>query len=474
MIAALVLLVGAALARPTDGGQFGFEPEDVVDAWETPSGLVRVHYAVEGPSTTILDDLDLDGVPDFPQRVGRVVEDVELVFVAAGFRAPLTEAAVGLGPLGGSAAFDVYLVEFGGGADGAFRVDGCRDGACAGHLLIENDFKGYGYPSLEAAVDTLAAHELFHAVQAAYLRDLPVWVSEGTAVYAQRLVDPDNGDFLRYAQAYLDDAGRSLDKPPIGPVPAFAYATGLWFDFLALRYGDAAILSLLERLAAGAEPLDAIGAVLAEQGEGWAPVWMDFAAYNLATGRLAGEVGSYPYADRIRRGVAPALEGTSLDETRRFFPLATTYYKVRHDGGALRVATEACDERLSILVSPAVGGEDGPVGPAVGGGVGPELRLGSAEAPLAAGTYWVAVSLPEPAPESVRTRICVGSERWCDVVPACDPGTPPEPEPEPRGGCATSAGPVGAVGLLAAALFLLGRRGLRRRSFARRIGSPGG
>lgn len=457
----LTLLLGVAQARPTQGGQFGYAPEDVVVHWDAPGGLVRVHYAVDGPSVTLLQDDSGSGVPDYVEMVGDTVELAWAVFEGVGFRSPLFEADVGLGPLGGSEAFDVYLVDFGGGADGAFRVDRCVDGVCAGHLLIENDFRGYGYPSLTAAVDTLASHELFHAVQAAYTSDLSVWASEGTAVWAQRLFDEQNADFLRYAQAYLDDAGRSLDTPPVGPVPRFAYATGLWFDFFGLRYGDEALIELMVVLGEepGRDEIEAIEQVMGSYGEEWPEVWRTFATWNLATSGRAGEIESYPYADALRSGVTAVAEGGQPAETRRFFPLATTYYRLDHRGGPLRVATAVCDERLDVRAFPVVAGDpDGPVEEPLSAQLEPGTWIFGGQ-DLPEGGYWVQVSLLGPADQSVRTEICLGQERWCALRPECasDPGADDEPDERGCSGCSGVDG-LGAWPLVGLALLLGSRR----------------
>src|SRR5690606_16158580 len=73
----------------------------------------------------------------------------------------------------------------------------------------------------------------------------PAWLAEGTAVWAQRVFDPDSKDFLRYGDAYLADHRRTLTKPPPGPVPAFAYGTALWWDFLSERHGTEIIVALM-------------------------------------------------------------------------------------------------------------------------------------------------------------------------------------------------------------------------------------
>lgn len=467
MIGLLALLLAApAHARPTEGGQFGYDSTDEVVSWDAPGGI-RVHYAVSGPSTALLDDEDDNGVPDFVEEVAFHVLASLDTFEAAGFRRPLSEADVGLGPLGGSEAFDVYLVDFGGGSDGAFRVDGCSGGVCAGHLLIENDFRGYSYGSTDEAARTLASHELFHAVQAAYAQDLPVWVSEGTAVWAQRLYDPESDDFIRFAKAYISDTGRSLDKPPAGPVPEFAYATGLWFDFLTLRHDDDVIIELLLGLgeAPDADPLDVMGDSLADRGDTWRDAFSTFVTWNLATFIRAGGLtdGGYPYADRL---TSPGLESISprYDDDDRVFPLAAVYFAIDHPGGPLYGGSAECeDDGLpTLIVFPAVG-DDGLLRDAldVVDGGGRVLVDGS---DLPEGRYYAALTVPEPADSSQTDRVCLGGVDALDEGCMCADSGEPEPEAEPEpGGCGCQALPAHPAATFAPVLLLLGLVGCRRR-----------
>ena len=46
--------------------------------------------------------------------------------------------------LGGSPAFDFYLVDFGGSSDGMFGIDDCIDHRCVGYMVMENDFSDTG------------------------------------------------------------------------------------------------------------------------------------------------------------------------------------------------------------------------------------------------------------------------------------------------------------------------------------------
>jgi hypothetical protein len=183
----ILLLSGTVLAARPDsgGGLFSFDDADVIEYVDGPAGRVRVHFSIDGPNLTLLDDEDLSGAPDFAEEVAATAEDVLDFYDGLGFLAPLSESEMGLGKLGGSDALDFYLVDFGGNADGQFSVDTCAGSVCSGYMIIENDFAGYGYSSLSEAIAVLTSHELFHGVQYAYSANQPVWMSEGMAVWAE-------------------------------------------------------------------------------------------------------------------------------------------------------------------------------------------------------------------------------------------------------------------------------------------------
>ncbi|MFY0531945.1 MXAN_6640 family putative metalloprotease [Nannocystis pusilla] len=335
---------------------------------------------------------------------------------------PRTEAEHDLGPLGGSDALDIYLVDFAGAADGHFGHDACDPDACAGHLLLENDFAGYAYADLAEAVDTVVSHELFHAVQSAYVVDLPVWFSEGTAVWAERAYRPDSRDFLRLCDAYLADTGRSLFKPPAGPVPAFAYGTALWWDFLIERHGPDLVDALLQ--IGGAPDLPAaLAELLLERSDDLRPTWLEFSAWNLATGSRAGARDSYPYADQLA-GVAAEQDGSPLADDDRFFSLTARYYRLDHPGGPMWFGlAEAAPGLEFALQAVAAGAADGPVEPPqlAWDGADPEPRI---LADLPAGGYWLAVVNPVLSDMSIQAHLCAAATR--DALACVDPLPAPE------------------------------------------------
>jgi MYXO-CTERM domain-containing protein len=456
--------------RPTEGGMFSFEDDDVVETLDSADGAVRVHYSVSGSSVTILDDDDSDGIPDFAQLVAETTAEVFTFYEGLGFRRPLGEEEMGLGELGGSYAFDVYLVDFAGQGDGAFSTDSCdsEPNVCSGFFMMENDFSGYGYSSLEQAVDTLTSHELFHAVQHAYEYDSPIWYAEGTAVLAEKLFDPDNEDFIHYADAYLDDTERSLDNPPTGPVPTFAYATALWWDFMNIRLGTDAIVALQESLEWDGEDKDTLTemqAVIEAYGSDLTTEWGTFAQWNLATKFRAGAMESYEYAAEIGPIGEIAASDATLEDENRFYPLATSYYQLLHPGGELWFSHDDDATGVVFTLHPVTdGSEAGPVEPAMVRWTPTDPAWFQVSDELEAGVYWLVGTQARLSDSSQKFLFCLGDTAQAEV---CLPESGDTAIPDDTGedddgdgvcGCSAAPGAPAAIGLLALAGMLVRRR----------------
>ncbi|MES2643131.1 MAG: MXAN_6640 family putative metalloprotease [Myxococcota bacterium] len=407
----ILLLSGLALAqRPTEGGLFSFDSSDTVTSADSPSGTVRVWYSTDGPNLVKQGDDDGNGVPDFVDEVGTTAEDVLGVYADNGFRAPLSDAG-----RGGSEAMDVYLVDFGGNADGNYSAEVCSSSPtqCSGFFVMENDFAGYGYANVSTAIRVLTSHELFHAVQAAYNADIEVWFSEGTAVWAEELYDEENSDFLAFCDAYLEDTGRSLNEPPAGPVPVFAYATALWWWYLSDRYGDDVIIELLEASETGGDLLADMADIQAARGGSLQADFSTFARWNLASGRYSGAGPSYPFASRIGPPVAEA-SGAAIVDDNRFYPLAATYYTLEHGGGEVWFATEIDAPELAFSLHGTTA--DGDVTDALASFAGTTTPTALGDLP--AGEYWLVGSNPTLAEDSTKVLTCLGS---ASDVAACAP-----------------------------------------------------
>lgn len=450
------LLVGPALAvRPYT--TVGFDAADVVEFADNAAGDVRVHYAVSGPSVTVLDDDDQDGVPDFATDVLLTADASLALYADLGLRPLVLEAEFGIDG-GGSSASDVYMIDFQIGADGSWRSEACDDVSCAGYLVADHRFASYPNPSTGVAI--VIPHELFHGIQAAYATDFPVWMSEGTATWAEQQYLPDNFDFLGFSGAYLEDVTRPVDRPPGGPVPAFAYGTALFFDFLTLRH-DPELMTELLTLASidlladpDADLMGTIDAALQARGDDLQTAFVEFARFNLATGPRSGGIPSYPYAALLQEPRAEE-RAAFLDTRPRYFDYAMVFHRLDHPGGPAGIWWEEDAPPVHLELFPTNGNA-----------VQPSIWTGSPTASvtelgdLPAGTYWLLGTVAERIPQSISVRTCIGA---LDQVEACstpEPGdtdTPGDEEPEGCG-CRT-AGPVSPLWVLVP----LGLLGARRR-----------
>ena len=405
------------LARPTAGGLFSFEAEDVIETYDLE--MIRVHYSVDGPSLVLQGDEDQDGVPDFVQLVAEEANRVLTFYAEEGFRYPVSEETMGLSNLGGSSAFDFYLVDFGGNADGMFGIDDCEGSICSGYMVMENDFQGYGYPSVSEAVTVLTSHELFHAVQAAYNADQPSWLSEGSAVWAEWFYDPEVRDFLWFASAYLEGLERSIYKPPAGVTTSFSYGTGLFYAFMDEYFGETRMIALQEDLI-GVSEEDMIAVVL-DHLDNVEDDWMTFSQWNLATGSRAGGMESYSFAQSIT-GIQTEAQGATISENHRFYPLATTYFKLEHEGGEVHFIYEGDEEDVRFSLHPT--NDQTRVLDSIKVWTIGEEPMFSLN--LEAGSYWLIGALPQLKDSSQKIDFCLG--RDCDPSVAED--LPPEPSTE--------------------------------------------
>lgn len=467
-----------AYARPDTPGTteiFRYEATDVVESHPSPGGSFRVHFTRVGPNAVpARDDTGEVGVPDHVEQVAAIYDEVLVAYVdRLGFRAPLSDGSLANG--GGDARFDVYLLDFGGSADGSFRVDDCgRDGAlttqCIGFMVQENDFAGYGYPSITYANRLLASHELFHAVQAAYDTTEGSVIGEGTAVWASEAFDPSLRDLEGFSYGYLENPDRPLDRPLPGPVDPFSYGSGIFFRFLEERH-DAAIINALWEECVEGELLTALDTVLMrDYGSSLADELRELAIWNLYTEDRADPTISY--ADGAQYplvAIEPASLPLATDPPLRLFYASTQYFGASPGARTTIVGALAGDAPANVSLRLAVRRGSSIT-------VAPGLEVDS----VAADEVIAIVTNAASSGESARPILCLGDRDEVDAclastMPMPDAGTSPDagtidPDggttPPPPSGCSCrSTGAADAsrpLGLLAIAAVVAIRRRARR------------
>lgn len=356
------ILSREAELRPTDTSsslQWRYQPTDVVESMGIDGGAFKIHFTRAGVNGVPPADADDSGVPDLVERIAETYEAVGTHYDSTlGFRRSLSDSAIAVN--GGDGRLDVYLLDFARSADGAFRVDQrpnnapeCLPGTerCIGYVVQENDFVGYGYPNAVAATRILASHEYFHAVQSAYDNGQNVVVSEGTAVWATEHFDRTTNDFENFIDGYLDLPDRSIDSPPPGPVPAFAYGSAIFFKFLTERHGDAIIRKLWEHLENGrgdvSEPADQadptwviqLDALLKrEYQSSFAAEFAQFARWNLYMGFAADSTKAWADATRYPPVKMTNVAAPYRVEGSRLFYASTQYFSVPAAGRTVMTA----------------------------------------------------------------------------------------------------------------------------------------
>jgi hypothetical protein len=425
---------------------------------------VRVHYVTTSDDATLPDDADDSGVPDFVEEVAVRADLAWDDLVARGFRMPLVDTGLVKGDDGGDERFDIYLRDLVA-ADGNFVAEACTKEPvhCAGYFTMENDLVDFNYASVAEGISVLTSHELFHAVQAAYVTDMELTWSEGTAVWNEEATFPEQSDYERLVESFLERPHRPFDRAGGGFTDLYAYGAALWATFLEERYGDGTVArawEACEALGPGSDFLDAIDGMLAEDGESVQAAWTEFSRWNLFTAERADPSRAYQAgADLIpvateEEVAGPGSAATTIEGlSARYLPVT-----LPADGEPLQITVEVDDGAVAAFLPED---DSGALGEAIE--LVREQGLLTAALPDAERGFLVLTGVRSGGlPREANIEIGVAPE-------------PPEPDgdgDEDEGGCqaARSGGggvPGSAAPLLAAAAFVLAmRRRARRRAYS--------
>ena len=251
----------------------------------------RIHYTLAGEDAVSTVDQNSDGLPDY---VADVAEALEYAWVQEverlGWRMPLPDEGEG-----GDERLDVYLEyqdEFYGYVDtlGGYVGDnqmtvGEEDGAAYGYIGLSHDYtSNYAdeeLPPLDL-LRTTVAHELHHAIQAAYdENDIYYWLYEASAVWIEDEIYPEIGD----AESYLDDY---LNTPDICPLSVGVneddihwYGGWIFLRYLSEHYGGPDTIRYLWEQLAVSEGLTALETALTTRNITPAELFINFSIANL-------------------------------------------------------------------------------------------------------------------------------------------------------------------------------------------------
>ncbi len=186
----------------------------------SPSGRFLIHYTTQG------QDAVYNGFPGYADSVAKIYDEVYAFFVdTLGYPDPPTDEFY---PEGGTAAFDVYLLDlealyFGLTYLDYYPIDAQHPTSATAFQIIDNDYEGFGRYESDPlmAVRVTCAHEFFHVIQFGidftegsqspdgYWRSY--WM-EMTATNMEEEKFDDINDYYSYLPYFFDDPAVSIER----------------------------------------------------------------------------------------------------------------------------------------------------------------------------------------------------------------------------------------------------------------------
>jgi hypothetical protein len=317
------------LARPTDpAGSFAAH-YSVPEATPYCTTNTCVHYVATTGDAPPPGDTNGNFIPDYIESVGAELEHIwEVEVTTYGFRPPLPDlTSTSHGPDG---RIDVYIADVGGSrlygyctTDDPNAGPSYPFGDVSAFCVLDNDYGPSQFPSGAVGLQALqvtAAHEFFHAVQAAYDFFDDAVLMEGTAVWMEDQVYDDVNDNYQYL------AASALVRPDVpldlalndfsNDLAGFQYGAFVFFRFLSETFeGPEIIREIWERADASPTGADeySIQAVDIALGGHGATLRGTFAAFGAAN---AFPAASYEEgADYPTPPVSPRITVTASRRT---------------------------------------------------------------------------------------------------------------------------------------------------------------
>ena len=377
-------------ARPTDKVDPFGTTYSVPEAPASPlcTAHICVHYVVSSVDAPSLTDSNTN---DYPDWIDSAAAELEVVWakevVAYGYRAPKSDlTSANHGPDG---KLDVYIADVG--SDRLYGYCTSDDpnatspsypyGDISAYCVLDDDFAASQFPGVTGldAFRVTAAHEFFHAVQAAYDFFDDLVLIEGTAVWMEDEVYDDINDNYQYFAA---SALRRPDVPfdlgrDSSSLHGFQYGAFVFYRYLTEQLGGPDVIRRTWEFAdwspSGPDlySLEAVNAALQERGRTFRGMFAAFAAANAFPAMTYEEGAAYPTPPLSRRhtlsAVRPRASGfAELDHL-------TSWYGAFKPGAGVSPTAKL---RITVDLPPRVRGSEATVLILAASGKVTTLRLG--------------------------------------------------------------------------------------------------
>ncbi len=214
----------------------------MTDNYDSPGGFFKLHYDIAGTDSVSVEDVDINGIPDYIERIASYLDSSYDRHLELGYLLPPSD-----GTNGGDGKYDVYFEKTG------FYGYAVPEGAGSeswndvySYIVLNRDFIGFPYNKdpegqVSGAAKATAAHEYRHAVQWAYDIGQELWIMEGDATHMEDIVFDAVDDNYNYLYLFMDRPDKSLME-----LTDHYYSTFIWEMFLIEVFDTSLILAAWE------------------------------------------------------------------------------------------------------------------------------------------------------------------------------------------------------------------------------------
>ncbi|SYZ73515.1 hypothetical protein TRIP_C21633 [Candidatus Zixiibacteriota bacterium] len=268
----------------------------------SPSHAFAIHYSRSGNDAVPLEDLNLNNIPDYVERIGQYMDSVYHFYHTTLGYLPH--------PRDNDSLYDVYLLKIA--AYGITVQESPGDSAWedySSYIQIHCNFVNFP-PNDDPEGDVIGAqkvtcaHEYYHATQMAYNANMEAWWRESAATYFEEVSYPEVNDnygylptFFNYPDTFLTAGGYHM------------YSAFIWPQYLAAKFSLNILRTIAERQRFYSI-LASIDSSLAPLGKTVKGIFPEFTVWNYFTGPRTGGItydsaADYPPVPLDRSLVAP-------------------------------------------------------------------------------------------------------------------------------------------------------------------------
>ena len=279
------------------------------------SGRFLVHYDMNGKNAVSPVDIDNNGVPDYIDSVCYYYDYVHNFEVdELHYREPASDNG-----LGGSDAFDVYVLNIG---QGTINNPGLYGWTVpevelpgglpsrkrySAYIVIDNDYsqrdssytdEGRKYATFRdtsfLGLKITIAHEYHHAIQFMYGEDRSApSINEMTSTWFEYRIFPQTQDYMQYVE-YLFKHPESYTFGNGNPITGYLY--GIFGQYCYRYHGDSLFLRMWEYIAKGEESYMALNQAFEERRTNLENGWCEFMKWLYYTGKRTKENYGFDHA----------------------------------------------------------------------------------------------------------------------------------------------------------------------------------